>query len=168
MNYAVSSRRTPHILHLITCPLILFITLIMIWWLLWGENSNDGAREPGGGGKRRCLGAARCPCPATRLPAAPPPLLFFIKQPREHRDFCLVIAFHSALLKPGPRGNDEVPRRGPVVPTGRSIGRRHAASRPRVWGGLRFWVHFIGSDPQRRMPRAAAAGPVPCHGKKIK
>lgn len=45
MNYAVSSRRTPHILHLITCPLILFIMLIMIWRLLWGENINAKARD---------------------------------------------------------------------------------------------------------------------------
>lgn len=54
MNYAVSSRKTPHILHLITCPLILFITLIMIWWLLWGENINDKAKKPAGQGKRSC------------------------------------------------------------------------------------------------------------------
>lgn len=69
------------------------------------------------GGKHKCqsegrgersgaLWEQRRRCPDTRLPASAASLLVLIKEPCEHGDLCLVIAFHSALSKPGPRVND--------------------------------------------------------------
>lgn len=100
MNCARSSRRTPHILHLITRPLILFITLITIWWLLWGENINDRVRTWGEEGTR----GSRCLVP--HLPASRPSLLQWHSPANTQAAALAPLPPHS---EPGLGGKDQTP-----------------------------------------------------------